>query len=148
MSYFYVSDHECDAKFTHNLLLPELSLCSFFQWKGYTDALSDSLFPNGVLSAINRSSGVIVIMSKSSMSCQNVKFEWGYAQYIEKPVFPIMVESPETISIDGTLKVVYDVHDNLARERWYNFSDCAHLQWDNLKLALFEATLTDKSGIR
>lgn len=137
MSFYYLSYEKSDALFVDNILLPQLNQNGFNKWITQREALTNPEFNSGVSSAINRSYGVVLVVSAASMKSENVKFEWGFAHYIHKPIIPVMIEPPEVISSNGSLEVVYDVHEKLARETWYNFSDASYYEWDALNHALY-----------
>lgn len=144
MSFYFMSYDDQDAYFAENILLPKLTQQTPFDFKTRGDALRDPNMTNGINSAINRSHAVILIVSEVAMKSITVKFEWGYAHYINKPIIPVMIEAPEVIGSDGRLEVVYDVHTKLARETWYNFSDDAHYEWEKLHDKLNKVAFTQK----
>lgn len=147
MSFYYLSYDEQDAFFTEGILLPRLREFGFNKWITERQALANPQFTSGVSSAINRSYGVMLIVSAASMESENIKYEWGFAHYINKPIIPIMIEPPEVIGSNGKLEIVYDVHEKLARETWYNFSDQSHYEWDALSHALNRLAETAKAPV-
>lgn len=142
MSFYYLSYDQQDKDFTETLFLPRLQANGFTEWITERDAVTSPEFNSGVSSAINRSYGVVLIVSAASMQSENIKYEWGFAHYINKPIIPVMIEAPEVISLNGSLSVVYSIHEKLARETWYNFSDSSHYEWDGLQHALSSIAAT------
>jgi len=147
MSFYFLSHHDRDTDFVEETLLPELQKSHLGSVMTRYEAEQDPEMTKGVSSAINRSYGVILVVSKHAMKSEDVKYEWAYAHYIEKPIIPVMVEAPEVIGTDGKLKVVYEVHEKLARLNWYNFSDDNHYEWDGFKHALASIATTSKSPV-
>lgn len=138
MPRFYISYHKNDWDFVEGTLLPELEQAGFTDWIDIDRAEIDPELSNGLNSAINRCFAFIVVVSEHSMKSEVAKFEWGYAHYINKPILPVKIQSPEVIGMDGKLQVVYEVHEKLARLEWFNFINKDHAEWDKLKSAMFE----------
>ncbi len=147
MSYYYLSYHDRDLDFVEDMLLPVIEDSGYPETKTREDIDRFGNPDKAINSLINRSYGVILIVSRHSMKSEDVLFEWGYAQYIDKPIIPIMVESPEVIGPDGRLKVIYNVHEKLSRLNWHNFSDENHIEWGSLKHTLLSLAVNAKDPV-
>jgi|GEM_PF-3215429 len=147
MSYYYLSYHDRDLDFVEDMLLPVIEAGDYPDTMTRHDIDRYQNIDKGISSAINRSFGVILIVSRHAMKSEDVKFEWGYAHYINKPIIPIMVESPEVIDGNGRLKVVYEVHEKLSRLSWFNFSDTNHLEWGGLKHTLLSLAVNAEEPV-
>lgn len=144
MSYYYLSYHDRDTDFVEDMLLPEIENSEYSETMSVHDIDPYSDMDKEINSAINRSFALILVVSRHSMKSQDNLYEWGYAHYINKPIIPIMVESPEVIGEDGRLKVVYNVHEKLARLKWFNFSDSSHMEWGGFKHTLLSLAVNAK----
>lgn len=147
MSYYYLSYHDRDLDFVEDHLLPAIETTEFGETMTRHDIDPYANADKAINSAVNRSYGVVLIVSRHSMKSEDVKFEWGYAHYINKPIIPIMIESPEVIDADGSLKVIYRVHEKLSRLNWFNFSDENHREWGSLKHALLSLAINAKEPV-
>lgn len=139
MAFYFLSYHDRDTDFVEEVLQPELEKSKFGDLVNRYEVEGHPEFEKGVSSAINRADAVILVVSRHAMRSEDVKYEWAYALYINKPIIPVMLETPEIIGRDGKLKVVYEVHEKLARIPWYNFSDEAGYEWSGFKHALVSA---------
>ena len=133
MSYYYLSYHDRDLDFVEDELLPVIQSSEYPDTMSIRDIDPYSNKDKEINSAINRAFAVILVVSRHSMKSEDNLYEGGYAHYINKPIIPVMVESPEVIGADGKLKVVYNVHEKLSRLKWFNFSDENHMEWGGFK---------------